>query len=333
MYTTSFHTVDLSKKKVLVTGAAGFIGSHICEYLLKHGAKVVAFDNLETGLQSNVDLFVGHENYNFIKGDLTDLAACIAAARGVDVITHQAALGSVPRSVKLPLATHEANVTGFLNILEAAKSNEVKRVVYASSSSVYGDSAELPKVEDKIGNPLSPYAVSKLSNELYAKVYATSYGMELIGFRYFNIFGPRQDPKGEYAAVIPLFLKAMLTATSPVLNGDGEQTRDFTFVENAVQANIKGLFTNNPNAINQVYNIACGERVSLKELVDVLKDLTGADVSSTFRAPRQGDIQDSLANISKAQLLLDYQPEYKMTDGLKITKEWFQQNREILEIS
>lgn len=333
MYTTSFHTVDLSTKKVLVTGAAGFIGSHICEYLLKHGAKVVAFDNLKTGLQSNIDLFIGHENYNFIKGDLTDLAACIEATKGVDVITHQAALGSVPRSVKLPLATHEANATGFLNVLEAAKSNGIKRVVYASSSSVYGDSVTLPKVENEIGSPLSPYAVSKLSNELYAKVYADSYGLELIGFRYFNIFGPRQDPKGEYAAVIPLFLKAMLTETSPVLNGDGEQTRDFTFVENAVQANIKGLFTDNPSATNQVYNIACGERVSLKKLVDVLKALTGSTVSSAFRAPRQGDIQDSLANIDKAKRLLDYQPQFNMTDGLKITKEWFEQNREILEIS
>lgn len=332
MYTTPFHTTDLSTKTVLVTGAAGFIGSHICEYLLKYGAKVVAFDNLVTGLQSNIDLHINHPNYRFIKGDLTDLESCILAARGADAISHQAALGSVPRSVKFPLATHEANVTGFLNILEAAKVNGITRVVYASSSSVYGDSLELPKVEDKIGNPLSPYAVSKYSNELYANVYASSYGMELLGFRYFNIFGPRQDPKGEYAAVIPLFMKAMLSNTNPYLNGDGEQTRDFTFVENAVQANIKGLFTESMSAVNQVYNIAFGERVSLKELVAKLQDLTGADAEVKFRAAREGDIQDSLANIDKAKDLLGYNPEYNINDGLKLTLEWFKNHQEVLGI-
>lgn len=332
MYTTPFHTTDLSSKTILVTGAAGFIGSHICEYLLRYGARVIAFDNLETGLQSNVDLFINHPNYTFIQGDLTDLESCILAAKGVDAITHQAALGSVPRSVKYPLATHESNVTGFLNILEAAKVNNIKRVVYASSSSVYGDSLGLPKIEDKIGNPLSPYAVSKYSDELYANVYASSFGMELIGFRYFNIFGPRQNPKGEYAAVIPLFLKAMLSNDHPYLNGDGEQTRDFTFVENAVQANIKGLFTDNKSAINQVYNIACGERVSLKGLVASLQELTGADAVIKFREPRAGDIQDSLANISKAKKLLDYQPEFNMMDGLKITLDWFKTHQEVLGI-
>lgn len=332
MYETPYHTKDLSEKTILVTGAAGFIGSHICEYLLTYGAKVVAFDNLKTGLQSNIDLFLDHPNYSFIKGDLSDLNSCIHAAKGVDAISHQAALGSVPRSVKFPLATHEANVTGFLNILEAAKVNGIKRVAYASSSSVYGDSLELPKVEDKIGNPLSPYAVSKYSNELYASVYASVYGMELIGFRYFNIFGPRQDPKGEYAAVIPLFLKALLTNVSPYLNGDGEQTRDFTFVENAVQANVIGLFTDDSKALNQAYNIACGERVSLKQLVNELKELTGADVWPKFRDPRAGDIQDSLASINKAEKLLGYKPLYHMRDGLKLTLNWFLENKKNLGI-
>lgn len=332
MYSNPFHTIDLSTKTILVTGAAGFIGSHICEYLLKYGAKVVAFDNMESGLQANVDLFSNHPNYTFVKGDIKNLEDCLTAVKGVDAISHQAALGSVPRSIKMPLATHEANVTGFLNILEAAKANGVKRIVYASSSSVYGDSLQLPKVEDVIGNPLSPYAVSKYSNELYANVYASAYGLELIGFRYFNIFGPRQDPQGEYAAVIPLFMKAMLSNSSPFLNGDGEQTRDFTFVENAVQANVKGLFIEVEDAVNQVYNIACGERVSLKQLVEELKKLTKVDVSTKYRNPREGDIQDSLANISKARNLLGYDPHYNMSEGLKLTLSWFQNNKDVLGI-
>lgn len=332
MYSNPFHTIDLSTKTILVTGAAGFIGSHICEYLLKYGAKVVALDNMESGLQANVDLFSNHPNYTFVKGDIKNLEDCLTVVKGVDAISHQAALGSVPRSIKMPLATHEANVTGFLNILEAAKVNGVKRIVYASSSSVYGDSLQLPKVEDLIGNPLSPYAVSKYSNELYASVYASAYGLELIGFRYFNIFGPRQDPQGEYAAVIPLFMKAMLSHSSPFLNGDGEQTRDFTFVENAVQANVKGLFIEDEGAVNQVYNIACGERVSLKQLVEELKKLTKVDVSTKYRNPREGDIQDSLANISKARNLLGYDPHYNMSEGLKLTLSWFQNNKDILGI-
>lgn len=332
MYSNPFHTIDLSTKTILVTGAAGFIGSHICEYLLKYGAKVVAFDNMESGLQANVDLFSNHPNYTFVKGDIKNLEDCLTAVKGVDAISHQAALGSVPRSIKMPLATHEANVTGFLNILEAAKANGVKRIVYASSSSVYGDSLQLPKVEDVIGNPLSPYAVSKYSNELYANVYASAYGLELIGFRYFNIFGPRQDPQGEYAAVIPLFMKAMLSHSSPFLNGNGEQTRDFTFVENAVQANVKGLFIEDEDAVNQVYNIACGERVSLKQLVEELKKLTKVDVSTKYRNPREGDIQDSLANISKARNLLGYDPHYNMSEGLKLTLSWFQNNKDVLGI-
>ncbi len=332
MYSNPFHTIDLSTKTILVTGAAGFIGSHICEYLLKYGAKVVAFDNMESGLQANVDIFSNHPNYTFVKGDIKNIKDCLAVAKGVDAISHQAALGSVPRSIKMPMATHEANVNGFLNILEAAKANGVRRIVYASSSSVYGDNLQLPKVEHIIGNPLSPYAVSKYSNELYANVYASAYGLELIGFRYFNIFGPRQDPQGEYAAVIPLFMKAMLSNSSPFLNGDGEQTRDFTFVENAVQANVKGLFIENEEAINQVYNIACGERVSLKQLIEELKKYTKVNVSIKYRNSREGDIQDSLANIDKARNLLRYDPDYNMTDGLKLTLSWFQNNKDVLGI-
>ena len=330
MYDTPYHAIDLTSRTVLVTGAAGFIGSHIAEYLLKYGAKVVAFDSLVTGLQSNIDLFLNHPNYTFVKGDLTNLYDCERAMVGVDVICHQAALGSVPRSLKYPKATHESNVTGFLNILEAAKTHSIKRVVYASSSSVYGDSKGLPKVESSIGQPLSPYAVSKYSDELYANVYNSAYEMELIGLRYFNVFGPRQNPEGEYAAVIPLFMKSLLANQSPYINGDGEQTRDFTFVENAVQANIKALFTTNPAAFGEAYNVAFGARVSLNHLVDQLKVLTNTNVNAIHREPRQGDIKDSLADISKAKKLIGYQPLFNIDVGLKITLKWFEENQEIL---
>jgi UDP-N-acetylglucosamine 4-epimerase len=330
MYDTPYHTADLTTQTVLVTGAAGFIGSHISQYLLKYGAKVVAFDSLITGLQSNIDLFKDQPNYRFVKGDLTNLEDCKNAMEGVDVICHQAALGSVPRSLKFPKATHESNVTGFLNILEAAKFHKIKRVVYASSSSVYGDSQELPKVESKIGQPLSPYAVSKYSDELYANVYNASYDMELIGLRYFNVFGPRQNPEGEYAAVIPLFMKSLLSNESPFINGDGEQTRDFTFVENAVQANIRGLFTTNAKAFGEAYNVAFGSRVSLNHLVDQLKVLTNSTATAIHREPRDGDIKDSLANISKAKELMGYNPLFDIDNGLKITLDWFKANKEVL---
>lgn len=330
MYDTPYHTTDLTTQTILVTGAAGFIGSHISQYLLKYGAKVVAFDSLITGLQSNIDLFKDHPNYTFIKGDLTNFDDCKNAMSNVNAVCHQAALGSVPRSLKFPKATHESNVTGFLNILEAAKFHKIKRVVYASSSSVYGDSQELPKVEGKIGKPLSPYAVSKYSDELYANVYNSAYDMELIGLRYFNVFGPRQNPEGEYAAVIPLFMKRLLSEQSPYINGDGEQTRDFTFVENAVQANIRGLFTTNPKAFGEAYNVAFGSRVSLNHMVDRLKELIQTEVDAIHREPREGDIKDSLADVSKAKELMGYNPLFNIDKGLEITLEWFKENKEVL---
>lgn len=329
MYETTYHSKDISDKTILITGAAGFIGSHLTEYLLKYGAKVIAFDNLSTGQEENIQLFKSHSNYTFIKGDLCHLQDCINAAKTADIICHQAALGSVPRSIKFPIATHESNATGFLNILEAAKQNDIKRIVYASSSSVYGDSKELPKVEDEIGKPLSPYAVSKYTNELYANVFTMAYGLEMIGLRYFNVFGPRQNPEGEYAAVIPLFMKALLQNESPLINGDGEQTRDFTFVENAVQANIKAMFIDNQSALNQVYNVAYGERVSLNHLVEKLKKLTNSKVASFHRAAREGDIRDSLADITKGKTLLSYQPLFDINKGLEITLDWFKNNKDI----
>jgi UDP-N-acetylglucosamine 4-epimerase len=324
MYETPFHHVDLSNKTIVVTGAAGFIGSHLVEYLLKHGVKEVrAFDNLLTGRQQNVDLFTSYKNYRFIKGDICNADDLKLAFAGADYLLHQAALGSVPRSIKDPLATNRINIDGFLNTLVAARDAGIKRVVYASSSSVYGDHPGLPKVEDLTGNPLSPYAVTKKANELYARVFADVYNMEIIGLRYFNIFGPRQDPNGPYAAVIPLFITLLKNNQSPYINGDGKQTRDFTFVANAVQANIKALFTENKQALNQVYNIAVGENFSLLDLCNTLKDILKSDVAPIHREDRAGDIRNSLADISKAQHLLGYTPSVRFKQGLEMTISWY----------
>lgn len=309
--------------KILVTGGAGFIGSHIVEKLLELGYQVKVLDNLSTGKQENIDLFKENSNYEFIKGDVTNFDDCMRACEGVNAISHQAALGSVPRSIAHPVASHASNVTGFINMLHAAEKSGIKRFVYASSSSVYGDEKNLPKVEDRIGKPLSPYAATKLTNEVYADVFAKTYGMEPIGFRYFNIFGPRQDPNGQYAAVIPLFAKALINNESPYINGDGEQSRDFTFVANAVQANILGLTTTSPDATNQVYNIALGERFTVNELFQSIQQLLNKDIEAIHREPRPGDVRDSLADISKAQKLLGYQPTHKFGDGLPITIEYF----------
>lgn len=319
-----FHTADISGKSFLVTGGAGFIGSHIVEYLLTHNAgKVRVLDNLSTGSIRNVDLFSAYPQYEFIHGDIRDMATCAAACQGIDHVTHQAALGSVPRSVKDPVTSNEVNVSGFVNMITAAKDASVKSFVYASSSSVYGDEPNLPKREEKTGNLLSPYAVTKRTNELYAAVFGDLYGMKVIGFRYFNVFGPRQDPEGPYAAVIPLFISGIIKKTPVYINGDGGQTRDFTFVENAVQANIKGMLTDNPDAFGQVYNVAVGANYSVNFLYDAIGNLLGIDHKATYREARSGDIRDSLADISKAQRLLNYQPTQHFMDGLKLTVKFF----------
>lgn len=324
MYTVPFHTLDLSNKTFLVTGGAGFIGSNLVEYLLKFNAmKVVVLDNLATGFEENIKPYLSLPNFQFINGDICNIEDCHKACLGIDYVFHEAALGSVPRSIKNPIATHNVNATGFINVLIAARDAKVKRVVYASSSSVYGDSKILPKVENQIGKQLSPYAVSKMTNELYGEIFAKTYNMEIIGLRYFNIFGPRQNPQGEYAAAIPLFINALLNNTPPAINGDGEQTRDFTFVSNAVQANIKAMLEQNVKTDGTVFNIAVGERVSLNQLIDILKKLIGTTIQQTYRADRPGDVRDSLADITKAQNALHYQPKVKIEEGLKHTLAWF----------
>ncbi len=323
---SKFHHKDLSQSHFLVTGGAGFIGSHIVAYLLQHGAaKVRVLDNLMTGFQHNIDLFKDHPSFEFIKGDIRDYDTCVKACEGIHYVTHQAALGSVPRSIKDPVTSNEVNVSGFLNMLTAAKNSGVKTFVYASSSSVYGDEPNLPKVEDRVGNPLSPYAVTKKTNELYAQVFADLYGTKVIGFRYFNVFGPRQDPDGPYAAVIPLFVSGIINNTLVYINGDGEQTRDFTYVENAVQANVRGMLTDNDAAFGQVYNVAVGENFSVNFLYNAIREQLGLEHQPTYREPREGDIRNSLADISKAQNLLGYQPTQRFLDGLTQTVAFFKQ--------
>lgn len=327
MYNSPFHTDNISKLSFLITGGAGFIGSNIADYLMKYDAgKVRILDNLSSGFKENLKDYFDKPNFEFIEGDICHPATCMQAAKGMDIVLHQGALGSVPRSIKNPIATNEANIDGFLNILWAAKENNVKRFVYASSSSVYGDSVNLPKREPEIGNPLSPYAVTKRCNEIYADVFAKTYNMEIIGLRYFNVFGPKQNPKGPYAAVIPLFIDALMHEKSPVIFGDGDQMRDFTFVENAVQANIKAALTTNKAALNQVYNIAVGEKTSVNELFASLKKSTGSSLAANYQPERTGDIRNSFADIAKAKELLGYTTAVKIDEGLKITFDWFKEN-------
>lgn len=323
-----YHTSDLSKYRFLITGGAGFIGSNIVRYLVQHNAGEIRIaDNLSNGYKYNIEEFLHLPNVEFYQVDLTDFDACKKMVEGIDFISHQAALGSVPRSIENPIATHNANVNAFVNILVAAKDAGVKRFVYASSSSVYGDSKTLPKLEDKIGNALSPYAVSKRVDELYAEVFLKTYNLPTIGLRYFNIYGPNQSPEGAYAAAIPLFMKALLRNQSPTIFGDGMQTRDFTYVENAVQANIKAMLCENTNAYGQVFNIACGERTSILDMFNILKKYTQATVEPTFKEERKGDVRDSLADITKAQKLLGYNPKVYFEEGLKKTLEWFKNSR------
>ena len=321
-----FHTIDISKKSFLVTGGAGFIGGHIAEYLLVHGAaKVKVLDNMANGFDTNLNVLQAYPAFEFINGDIRDFDTCKKACEGINYVSHQAALGSVPRSLKEPVYFNEVNVGGFVNMLKAAADANVESFVYASSSSVYGDEETLPKKEEKVGNCLSPYAVTKKTNELYAKVFAAHYGLKLMGFRYFNIFGPRQDPDGPYAAVIPLFVKGIMKNTPVYINGDGEQTRDFTFVENAVQINIKGMLSTNDAAFNQVYNVAVGESCTVNYLYEACRSALQANTVPTYRAPRAGDIRDSLADVSLAHQLLDYTPQKRFEDGLQQTISYFKE--------
>lgn len=330
MYEEKYHSVNLENLSFLITGGAGFIGSHIVEYLLKYNAgKVRVLDNLSTGYFENIQAFEKNKAFEFVKADICNPDDCLKACKDIDYVFHQAALGSVPRSIKDPLATNQNNITGFLNMLVAAKDSNVKRFVYASSSSVFGDSQNLPKIESEIGNPLSPYAVTKRVNELYAEVFRKIYNIEIIGLRYFNIFGPRQNPQGQYAAAIPLFITALINNEMAYINGDGEQSRDFTFIENAVQANILAQFTNNENALGEVFNIAVGEKISVNKLYSVLKELSGKNNEAVYREERPGDVKNSLADISKASNLLNYKPNVFVDKGLKITFDWFVENYKI----
>jgi UDP-N-acetylglucosamine 4-epimerase len=336
MYEKPYHLTDLSRYSFLITGGAGFIGSNLVEYLIKYNArKVRVLDNLSTGYLHNIQPFSSNRNFEFVEGDIRNPETCKSAVSGIDYVLHQAALGSVPRSIADPITTNEVNISGFVNMLVAAKDSGVKRMVYAASSSTYGDSRELPKVEEKIGNPLSPYAVTKYVNELYANVFARTYRMELTGLRYFNVFGPRQDPNGAYAAVIPKFTAQLLDHQPPVINGDGEHSRDFTFIENVVQANILAAFVNSPDAVNTVYNVAFGEQTSLNQLVRDLKkylsidDPSIADVRVIHGPNREGDIPHSLASIEKARKQLGYSPAFNFTGGLRIAVDWYKKNLHI----
>lgn len=315
--------------KVLVTGGAGFIGSNLCEHLLEKGYHVVCLDNLATGKKTNMHAFIQHQNFRFIEGDIRNLETCHKACDGVSYVLHQAALGSVPRSINDPITSNEVNVSGFLNMLVAARDAQVKRFVYAASSSTYGDSEALPKIEENIGKPLSPYAITKYVNELYADIFKKTYGLDTIGLRYFNVFGRKQDPNGAYAAVIPKFVLQFLKYESPVINGDGSYSRDFTYIDNVLQMNLLAMTTTNPEALNQVYNVAYGERTSLNELVVLLKtylaefDKKIADVQIKYGPNRLGDVPHSLASIKKAEKLLGYQPAYDIKSGLKEAVSWY----------
>ena len=318
-----------SNKFILVTGGAGFIGSNLCKALLANGNKIRCLDNLSTGKMSNIESLLSLAEFEFIEGDIRELQVCTSACKGVDYVLHQAALGSVPRSIKDPITSNEVNVSGFLNMLVASREEGVKRFVYAASSSTYGDSESLPKIEDKIGKPLSPYAITKYVNELYADVFSKTYGLETIGLRYFNVFGRFQDPMGAYAAVIPKFVIKFMNYESPIINGDGNYSRDFTYIDNVIQANICSIIVDEPEAINTVYNVAYGERTTLNELVILLqKYLSNFDpkissVNVEYGPQRAGDIPHSLASIEKARKLLKYDPKYNIELGLKKAVGWY----------
>lgn len=322
----------ITNQKILVTGGAGFIGSNLCETLINLGNQVVCLDNFSTGKMENIEPLLTNPNFKLVTGDIRNLNDCKTALAGIDYVLHEAALGSVPRSINDPITTNEVNVSGFLNMLTASRDAKVKRFVYAASSSTYGDSEILPKEEDVIGRPLSPYAVTKYVNELYADVFSKVYGIECIGLRYFNVFGQKQDPNGVYAAVIPLFIKQLINHQSPLINGDGEYSRDFTYIDNVIQMNLIALTTENHNAINTIYNTAFGDRTTLNQLIGYLKEFLSEfdpmikNIEIIHGPNRSGDIPHSLASIKKAQNLLGYSPKYNLRDGLKEAIQWYWQN-------
>lgn len=317
---------------ILITGGAGFIGSNLTEYFLNLGYKVVCLDNFSTGHRHNLKDFLENTCFKLIEGDIRNLADCNLAVEGVDYVLHQAALGSVPRSIKDPITTNDVNVSGFLNMLTAARDAKVKRFVYAASSSTYGDSQGLPKVEDVIGKPLSPYAITKYVNELYAEIFSRTYGLQTIGLRYFNVFGRKQDPNGAYAAVIPKFVKQFMNHESPIINGDGNYSRDFTYIDNVIQMNELAMTSQNPEAINSVYNTAFGDRNTLNDLVRYLKEYLSEfdskikDIPIIYGENRAGDIPHSLASIEKAKKMLGYNPKYSLQEGLKEAVGWYWNN-------
>lgn len=324
--------IYIKNKKILVTGGAGFIGSNLCDALLGLGNEVICLDNFATGKPKNIQHLLNNPEFTLIVGDIRNLADCQKAVQGVDFVLHQAALGSVPRSIADPITSNDVNVSGFLNMLVASRDAGVKRFVYAASSSTYGDSESLPKVEDIIGKPLSPYAITKYVNELYANNFKRTYGLDTIGLRYFNVFGRRQDPDGAYAAVIPKFVMQFMNYNSPTINGDGEYSRDFTYIDNVVQMNLLSLSTQNEDALNQVYNVAYGERTTLNDLVNLLKKELGEhdekikQIEVIYGPNRKGDVPHSLASIDKARELLGYEPEFSMAQGLHEAVKWYFSN-------
>jgi len=336
LYLEPYHRVDLSKYRILVTGGAGFIGSNLVEYLLKYGVgKVRVLDNLSNGYWENIQEFITLPNFEFVEGDIRNLETCKAAVSGMDLVAHLAALGSVPRSVADPITSNEVNISGFLNMLVACRDEAgCQRMVYAASSSTYGDSTELPKVEGREGKPLSPYAVTKAVNEMYADVFSRVYGMHTIGLRYFNVFGPKQNPNNPYAAVIPLFCKHFLEGTRPTIYGDGETSRDFTFVENAVQANVLallyGLDKTDPNQLksHEVYNVACGDQTTLNQMAQILQKNTNKPLESFYGPERPGDVKHSMASISKIKEWLNYQPRQRFEEGLELSLNYYEKTQD-----
>lgn len=318
--------------KILISGGAGFIGSNLCEKLVQLNNYVVCLDNFSTGKMENIQNLINNPNFKLIKGDIRNIQDCYLATTDIDYVLHHAALGSVPRSINDPITTNEVNVSGFLNMLVASRDNGIKRFIYAASSSTYGDLESLPKVEEKIGRPLSPYAITKYVNELYADIFSKIYGMECIGLRYFNVFGRRQDPNGSYAAVIPLFVKEFINHHSPVINGNGDYSRDFTYIDNVIQMNLLSLSTTNNNAVNTIYNTAFGESTTLNQLVMYIREFLAEydplirNIEIKFAQVRKGDIPHSLASIEKAKKLLNYAPTYSLRDGLKEAISWYWKN-------